>query len=303
MSQPLVSVIITTYNRAHLVCRAIDSVLAQTYKNIEIIVVDDCSIDATSHLISNYGNSVKYLRNIYNMGVSASRNLGIKTSNGDFVCFLDDDDELFPDKIEKQIELFRKNSAIGVVYCGSVKKNDSETAPHPPILKGKIFPSVLKGCPNAIHTLLVKRECFLEIGFFDESLSFYEDLDIWIRLAKKFVFDFVDENLVSYNIHGVQTSVMVEQRIVGTEAIIQKYSSDFLCNPYLLYGHLRRLASRYALIGNYEMFYNYIGRALYLKPWSIGCYAHLILATISTSLHKKIICKCGLKKIGDVALV
>ena len=121
-----ISVIIPTYNRAHCVCSAIDSVLKQSYKNIEIIVVDDGSTDQTNSILKGYGDKIFYLYQ-NNKGVSAARNLGIKFCTADWVAFLDSDDEWLPNKIEKQIEDM-KNFPHSIVYCTNVLFKDKNNA-------------------------------------------------------------------------------------------------------------------------------------------------------------------------------
>ena len=287
MNQPLVSVIITTYNRFDFLCRAINSVLAQTYKNIEIIVIDDFSTDGTKEKIENYSSLVKYVRNEENIGLPASRNVGILASAGDYISFLDDDDEILPEKIEKQINIFLTEQDVDVVYCGSIKKNKNFILENPASLKGNIYPQVLGSCPNAIHTLLVKRKCFDLIGLFDEECCF----------------DYVAENLVIYYIHGCQMSVQLKLKITGREMILKKHRIDFEKNNEYLYWYLRKLASRYALLGDYVMFRKYIAEAIYLNAFSLGAYAHVFLAFTCRPLHRKFICRFGVTTVGDVLLV
>jgi len=299
MRQDLVSVVITTYNRVDLLCHATDSVVEQTYKNIEIIVVDDCSNDGTEDKIGRYLGLIKYVRNDSNLGPSGARNVGIRTSSGDYISFLDDDDLILPDKIENQVNLFNKNTDLDVVYCGWLKKSCSGELIKTPKLKGYIYPEVLACSPGAIHTMLVRRKCFDDIGCFDLKMLNLEDHDMWIRLAKKFKFGFVDEPLVVYNIHGCQVSLEIEKRILGMENIISKYCIDYENNSYYLYEYLRRLASRYALLGSYDKFYHYIFKAISLKPLIAGGYIHLVLSFVSRKLHKFLIAKYGLSRVGD----
>lgn len=115
MAEPLISVVIPTYNRAHYVCEAIDSVLAQTYKNIEIIAVDDGSTDNTKDIIQQYSSRIKYIYQ-NNAGPSAARNNGIKQSNGDLIAFLDSDDIWLAEKLERQVEIDGKIHRYWISY-------------------------------------------------------------------------------------------------------------------------------------------------------------------------------------------
>src|SRR6056297_3803158 len=115
-----VSIIIPTYNRKKLLKNAIQSVLKQTYKNLEIVIVDDGSSDGTQNLIDNINNNkIKYIRNEKSVGGSQARNIGINNSTGKYITFLDDDDEYLPEKIEKQVLKFNNNN-IGLVYTGVI---------------------------------------------------------------------------------------------------------------------------------------------------------------------------------------
>ena len=119
MSEPTVSVVVPTYNRAELLPRALDSIIGQTFSDWEIVLVDDGSIDGTSELAATYerqlGSLFRFIRQD-NQGSSAARNLGIDESRGEFVAFLDSDDEFFPTKLERQLELFRRRPKLGFVY-------------------------------------------------------------------------------------------------------------------------------------------------------------------------------------------
>lgn len=296
----LVSVIITTYNRFNLLCRAIDSVLSQTYKNIEIIVVDDCSNDGTDTLICRYLNSVKYIRNQKNIGLPASRNVGIMSSIGDYVSFLDDDDSLLPEKIQLQVDAFGKNPELGAMYCGSFRRYEHVEFSLLPNLRGIIYPEVLNSSPNAIHTLLISRNCLELTGCFDESLAHLEDFDFWIRLSKCCIFDYVPECLVVYNIHKDQMSTNYLTAISGRDIILKKHSIDFRKNKKYLYMNLSRQASKSAIIGDYSAFYKYLFMAIKASPFVLSSYVHLFLSVISRCFHKKLISKYGVKTIDGV---
>ncbi len=115
-------VIITTYNRAYLLGKVIESVICQTYKDWELVVIDDASTDNTADVVKDYqsqDNRIRYIRNPENKGLAFSRNQGIKHSKGDYIAFLDDDDEWLPEKLGKQMALIKnKPPEYGVVYCG-----------------------------------------------------------------------------------------------------------------------------------------------------------------------------------------
>ncbi len=138
-NNPKVSVILPTYNRAHLIKRAIQSVLDQTYQNFEIIVVDDGSTDNTEEQVRSFNNpKIRYIRYNENKGAAFARNAGIKASRGDYIAFQDSDDEWFPHKLQRQMEAFKNASPeVGVVYTGSWRIKDNERI-YLPLFKGKI---------------------------------------------------------------------------------------------------------------------------------------------------------------------
>lgn len=297
MNYPLVSVIITTFNRPNMLLRSILSVISQTYENIEIVVVDDCSDYDLKEQVASICSNFVYVRNIKNMGVSASRNKGFSESSGEYVSFLDDDDEILPEKIEKQVNLFLSNQDVDAVYCGSLRKYNKSKFERPPLLKGDIFPGVLASCPNAIHTLLLKRWCFDLVGGFDENISFYEDFDFWIRLSRKCLFDYIPDCLVVYNIHGIQSSINGRGSIEGIDLVINKHIDYYQKNKKYYYIQIRRQASKSALIDDYTLFYKYIYSAIIIRPFIIGSYIHLFISIFSRHIHKKLILKYGFREI------
>jgi glycosyltransferase involved in cell wall biosynthesis len=204
----LVSVIIPTYNRVQYICEAIDSVLAQTYNNTEVIVVDDGSTDNTRDIIQQYDSKVKYIFQ-NNAGPSAARNNGIKQSSGELIAFLDSDDIWLAEKLELQIELMRQSQYIGLVSCGIYIIDASGKIISDPVIKGnyknrKSFVKELM-VHNIIgggSAILIKKECLNRIGLFNEDLWVGEDWNMWLRIAKNYEVKFVEKPLVKYRIHG-----------------------------------------------------------------------------------------------------
>ena len=170
--KPTVSVIIPTYNRAHLVGRAIQSVLEQTYKDFELIVIDDGSNDNTEYIIKEFQKKdkrIKYIAYKKNKGGSAARNAGIKSSKGEYIAFLDSDDEWLSEKLEKQIRLFSSMPAkVGVIYCGRYDFDDDTGIERlrSCLFEGDVRIELFRGwCPSTT-LLMIRRQCFDAIGFF-----------------------------------------------------------------------------------------------------------------------------------------
>jgi len=190
MSQPRVSVIIPTYNRYDLLRMAVASVINQTFNSYEIIVVDDGSTDSTSKIKDEYGNALRYFYK-NNAGVSSARNFGIGKSNGEFIAFLDSDDEWRNDKLEKQVNFLDEHKDIGMVLCNYNYMNTSrqitgavDRRQHLPY-DGSLLVYVMMSPWLIPSSLLIRKNILDEVGYFDESLETAEDLDLHIRVAAK----------------------------------------------------------------------------------------------------------------------
>ncbi len=298
---PLVSVIITTYNRNNLLCRAIDSVLGQGYPRIEIIVVDDCSMVEAAHEIGSlYAGRVKFVRHKKNRGLAAARNTGIDVSSGELISFLDDDDEILPDKIEKQVAFFKENPRSHAVFCGAIQMYEGgRKVVHIPENSGQLFPEVLHGTPNAIHTLMLKRSVFETAGAFDEELTHLEDYDFWIRLSLNFRVESINEALVRYYFHGDQMSTRGRENLVGRDAVIKKHQEIFNKHRNVLYKHLRRQLRKSILLGEYSLFYKYLFNCIKIRPFSSDLYVHLFASLFLRKFHKELVVKYGPKAKND----
>jgi glycosyltransferase involved in cell wall biosynthesis len=205
---PHVSVIIPTYNSAAYLVEAIDSVLAQTYSDVEILVIDDGSTDDTPQVIKRYGDRVRYLRQA-NSGVSVARNRGISESLGRYVAFLDADDTWLPQKLERQMEALAESKsarASNTAYFMTrsdltpieVRRNPSE---------GSVLADLLlRGTIVFISTVVCERSVLDLTGGFDPALSQCADWDMWIRVAAHTDFLGVGEPLVNYRQHDSNMS-------------------------------------------------------------------------------------------------
>lgn len=207
MEKNLVSIVIPTYSRANYICRAIDSVLKQTYPNIEIIVVDDNGIGTSDQIhtelsLAKYINSDKiiYLKHNVNMNGSAARNTGVRASHGEYVTFLDDDDELLPSKVEKQVEALKKMNNYDGVYCGFqiIKNNKVLKHVNPKACGNLQYP--LLACQWGIGTgsnPMFRRTVFDSIGLFDESFVRHQDIEFLVRFFREYKIYAINEVLIN----------------------------------------------------------------------------------------------------------
>jgi len=196
---PEVSVIIPTYNRSDKVVRAVQSVLDQSFKDLEILVVDDGSTDDTEARLVPYGTSIKYMRQSANGGVSAARNKGIKNSSGTWLAFLDSDDYWLKDKLRFQMEfLHRTPDAVACqteeIWIRMGRRVNPKKIHKKP--SGEIFQHSLRLCLVSPSSVILKRSVFDEIGLFDETLEAAEDYDLWLRISCKHPIHLIDRDLV-----------------------------------------------------------------------------------------------------------
>jgi glycosyltransferase involved in cell wall biosynthesis len=181
-----VSVIIPTFNRAGKVVRAISSVLSQTFTDLEIIVVDDGSMDGTKDALAKFRNKIKYIYHSLNLGVSAARNSGIKRSTAPFISFLDSDDYWLPEKLAEQIAFFERNPNASACQTEEIWiRNGRRVNPRKIHRKpsGDIFEPSLKLCLVSPSAVILKRVLLEEVGLFDEDLPACEDYDLWLRIS------------------------------------------------------------------------------------------------------------------------
>lgn len=293
-AKPMISVIIPTYNRAHLVGRAIQSVLDQTYRDFEIIVVDDASIDNTEEVVAGFNDGrIRYIRRRENRGGSAARNTGIKEAKAKFIAFLDSDDEWLSDKLRKQMDRFKISSKkVGVIYCGRCRVWDEtqEVAERViPSLRGDLFVNLLMGCFVQGSTPVIRRDCFRKTGLFDEALPSNHDWDMWIRLSRYYEFDFIPQVLVKYHLHGAQMTTDLDAKMRSREAILRKYRVDLSKYPSILSSHLSVLGKLSSIKDNRKAASMYFWKAIELNPFYWANYLHLLLSILAPRTHRKVI--------------
>ena len=201
MQSPLFSVVIPTYNRAHVLRRSVDSVLRQTYRNFELLIIDDGSTDETKSLIEEYDDPrVRYLAHERNLGQNRALNTGIESARGELISFLDSDDEWMPEMLERVLEKFRSDPEFGCVYTLYAVRDLSGSirAPIGSNLEGNIYKEALEhGEISPPSALTVRRRCFDVVGKFDPDIVVCQDDIMFLRLAKEFKFGRVDEVLAN----------------------------------------------------------------------------------------------------------
>lgn len=214
---PLVSVVIPTYNRIRSLPVSVESVLKQTYENLELIIMDDGSSDGTEAYVKGIADErVRYRKSDTNMGPSAARNMGAELAKGKYLAFQDSDDEWLPDKLEKQMKIMLENKDVSLVYSefGFYREGEliivipPQTIPYE-AKQGDLFSYLLLYPLISTQTILVETKEFIEAGGFDETLKSYEDFEFSVRFAKNHRIGFAGEPLVKVN----NTPGSVNQRL------------------------------------------------------------------------------------------
>ena len=262
MKETLVSAIITTYKRPkEIVARAIKSILAQTYNPIEIIVVDDSPAEwegrqEIADCVHILCPKAILIQNEKNLGACVSRNRGLHAAKGEFIAYLDDDDEGLPEKIERQLSMFTTDR-IGLVYCGSriIIDEKRERVPKTLFVSENVHERLL--CEgNFIGSTsfpLIRTKYLADIGGFDELLQSSQDYDTWIRLSELSDVAFVKEILVNYYSHtGERITLNISKKKAGIERILQKNKAFFLSHQKAKNRVLREIGLAFAGCGKYR---------------------------------------------------
>lgn len=220
-----ISVVITAYNASKWIRGTIDSILAQTYPVLEVIVVDDGSTDDTAEIVSSYGENVKY---VYqgNSGQPMARNLGIRKCKGSFIAFVDADDYWHSQKLEKQIDLIRSQGWAWVVSDSEWinGKGEKMKMPGPPMQEGDVLEALLMGNFIISATPIIRRDVFDQVGFFnqDPSARIGEDWDMWLRIAARYPLGIVSEKLTFVRVHpaSMMSVTSVNEKVQGLEGVV-----------------------------------------------------------------------------------
>lgn len=250
-----VSVILPTYNRASELGKAMQSVLDQTYENLELIVVNDGSTDETEQVVRGFSDArVRLVQSEKNGGLAYARNMGIREARYDLLAFHDDDDLWKPEKLENQVrELLQSDHSTGFCYCEmSYIMLDGKTVhivPRREISdvrkRGYLYPELLRRNFIGGPTLLVRKECLEEVGLFDETLAIFEDWDMVLRLSRCYDAAFVAEPLYDYFEH--EKSLTTDRSSTHRERIAETLTrlDEKTAEDKAAYGYTERYKDMY----------------------------------------------------------
>jgi len=295
VTAPAVSVIIPTRNRAAFLEAAVASVRQQTFRDWELIVVDDGSRDGTGEVVRRLSDRrVRALRFEASRGAAAARNAGLSRATGAFVAFLDDDDEWLPSKLERQIGLFLRSSPeVGLVY-GSYpvvdRKSGQQLRRKVAEERGDLSRGLLRrNFVGGMSSVVVRREGLDRVGGFDETLATFEDYDLFIRLSRHYLFDFIAEDVLKYYVHSSdnQLSRNPETFGLGLAAMARKYSDSPTLRRNLSV-YQRNLGIRYCSDGDFGKGRRAIRRAIRFYPFDRRHYPTFVLSLLGATAFRAV---------------
>lgn len=299
---PAVSVVIPTYNRLTSLPRALESVLRQTFEDIEAIVVDDCSTDGTwEYLQSVRDPRLKIIRHAVNRGGSAARNSGIKAARAPLIAFQDSDDEWLVTKLATQIEEYRRASSpeYGAIYCAKITNGEGKFGvygarevqymPLPGYDKtsGDISRELVKRAMVSTQTLMARKDLLESIGGFDETLKLGQDWDMTTRLSRVTKFLFVDKPLVLCFTSPDSISKIKTNQAVARKTILDKHIDLIAQNRPLHASYLTEIARVYQRAGCWRQSFPWIVNALKVYPFDKRALAGLALAMLRAPFSTK----------------
>lgn len=230
---PRVSIVIPAYNRVEMLRRAVASVLAQSWRDLEVLVVDDGSAHDIAAILSAFDDPrLKVIRHDTNRGASAARNTGIQAAAGEFVAFLDSDDEWLPNCVERRLASFDAAGPETVVAYAGVRVVPPVKPPRDQYLRGDLSQAlVVRNVIGSTSCVMARRTALLAIGGFDETLPSCQDWDLYIRLARLGPFEVVEELLVLYYVHDDSITASVKASITGHRRLRSKHAEAIAALP------------------------------------------------------------------------
>jgi glycosyltransferase involved in cell wall biosynthesis len=294
-SSMLVSVVIPTFNRAELIGRAVKSVQAQIFSDLEIIVVDDASKDNTRDIVKALQQAderIVYLCHASNQGAQAARNTGIKAAKGEYIAFLDSDNEWLDEKLQSQMVLFsQKADSPGAVYCGYdiVSPNGNILTTFRPLHCGLVYKQTLNEWLTDTSTLVVQKDILEKIHGFDENIRSYQEWDLCIRLARECEFNFVPDSLSIYHEHNLPSISKDRLRdAYGYLSVVDKYREDILreCGSRTLSAHLLNVGRLFILADRFDLTRTYFLKSVRYYPLNIKAWMNFGVSLLGKDVYK-----------------
>jgi glycosyltransferase involved in cell wall biosynthesis len=281
---PGISVIIPAYNREAVLPGAIKSIIAQTFQDWELLVVDDCSTDNTFNIVNAFSlkdNRIKYFKLKKNSGANAARNTGIKLAAASIVSFLDSDDEMHPQNLKRQYEKFNASTDLALCYVGvDYYFENSKVSEVNNRVSGSLEKYLfinLKGLGSSTSGFSVRKEVIDNIGGFDEVMVSQQDLDLLVRVARYYKIDFIEGCNTRMNLNSAnRISDNPVSVIKGEVQFMDKYEQRI--RELGLYHHVaRKLARKYALYAkDLRKAYSMLFKAIQYRPTYFYAYLYAL---------------------------
>ena len=271
---PRVSVVIPAYNAASTIGQTLDSVFSQTFRDFEVVVVDDGSTDQTRDVVAGYGDRIRVLSKVNEAKPAATRNLGVHAARGDLVAFLDADDWWREDKLERQVAVFDGRPDVGLVYTADATVDSAgkvlSVNPCPAEARGRIYELLTVRNAMVGSSVMARREAIARAGGFDESLTSIENWALWIRISRDWAIEYIDEPLTLYRVHEGNRSSNVELRRQNVFRVLAKYHDPRDLSP----SARRRRADAY-----FHVYFNVLGKA-YFSQHEMGAARRVLLRAL-----------------------
>ena len=250
INEPLVSVIIPTFNRCQVLKRAIVSVINQVYKNLEIVIVNDSSVDSTSDVVKSFTDPrIKYIVHEKNKGLAATRNTGIRNVRGEYITFLDDDDEWANEKISTQLEIFKhENLPLGIVFTNGYSEYEKDFIIKENVSSGIVYDSKvdnffpLRVLISPPSSWMLPKEVVEKIGYFDEAMfNNWDDGDYLVRVALSYRIYFINKNLVTWHALANHVNMISANLLKGKEIFLENNLKTMKADQEYLFRFYRTL--------------------------------------------------------------
>ncbi|MGI0015088.1 MAG: glycosyltransferase, partial [Nitrososphaera sp.] len=264
------------------------------YQDFEIVVVDDASGDNTEEVVGKCRDTrIRYVRHETQKRVAGARNTGLLNSTGQYIAFLDDDDEWLPEKLKMQVDLLdRASSRVAGVYTGfwKIDRASGKTVGQAtPTLRGNVLPALCSGnWVGTASTVVLRHECLKRVGPFDESIDFCEDYDMWIRIAQEFEIECIEEPLVKYFVHPDKLSTNAAVLVRAYEGLLRKYGHWFASNGRSCSYLYLELGVLYCYDGNMKKGRKALLKAIQLYPYEVRHYFNLCLSLAGAESFRRV---------------
>ena len=292
---PQVSAIITTFNRAHYLEKAIKSVLGQDFSDYELLILDNSSSDNSQAVVEAFQDErIRYIKHPP-LNISQTRNLGIRESKGDFIAFLDDDDEWLPQKLRLEWTLFQfLPEEVGLVYGGfqRIDTDGNVFYHHAPNLQGSILKELLNlqdDFTGSASNPMLRKSTVLALNGFDEQVKTGEDWEFYLRLAERFQIRYVPDMVVNVRHHsGSRLGDRVHDYIALEEQVMQRFAQQFDQDKKLKSFYLQRLGGKYMRMGKTTEARRLLFKSIQTNGLNFYAYAQWLSSLLGRQLYLRL---------------